>query len=631
MTAVRAPSARPALLAAAGMAAFAGIDAAGQSTAVPGGLDEIVVTSSRIGQPRRELGTAVSAIDFDEITLRGYSDLADVLRTQPGIAVSNSGGIGKATSLRIRGEEPYRTTLIIDGVKAVDASAPQVAPSFDSLLSTTDFERVEVLRGPQGFIYGADAGGVVNVLTKRGADELTGQLGIEYGEHDLRKVDAAFSGGGERGDYYVSVTDLATDGFNAQTADTVLRDNDGADNTTWHAKLGWNLSDALRLQLVVRDIDAADDYDGCFSSVTFAVVHDCSATTDQSIYKVSADLNSGAFKNAFGFSNVDIARRDFSEGTLAFATEGESGRLEYTGSYARGAGLTLVYGVDLQRERLVGDSDRFARDQDGYYVEYQGAFDERFFLSVGARYDDNEDFGAHTSSRVSAVYVQPLSGERSLKYRASYGTGFRAPSLYEIAYDRGSFAFPPAAGLVLQEETSEGYDVGIEYDAARNFHVELTYFDQRIEDEIFFDLVTFAGYLQSTGRSRSEGLEVVAAAALGERFELNANVTHNRAEDSASDPRLRRPKELANLSLLYRAPGGRLELVGNYRLSRDAVDAGDIALDDYFVLDVAARYRLSETLELYGRVQNVTDERYQEVLGYNTSRRAAYAGVRLRF
>jgi vitamin B12 transporter len=631
MTAARARYRRPGLLAAAGIAALTGDGALAQGVSVPGGLDEIVVTSSRIGQPRRAVATAVSAIDFDEIALRGYAELSEVLRTQPGIAVSNSGGIGKVTALRIRGEEPYRTMLIIDGVKAVDASAPQVAPSFDSLLATTDLARIEVLRGPQGFIYGADAGGVVNVMTKRGADELSGELGVEYGAYDLRKVDAAFSGGGERGDYYVSVTDLTTGGFNSQTADTVLRDKDGADNTTLHAKLGWNVSDALRLQLVARNIDAADDYDGCFSSVTFAVVHDCAATTDQTIYKLSADLASGAFSHAFGFSNVDIARRDFSEGALAFASEGEVGRLEYTGSYTPSAALTLVYGLDLQRERVVGDPEKLARDQDGYYVEYQGAFDERLFLSAGVRYDDNEDFGAHTSTRVSAAYVQALAAGRSLKYRASYGTGFRAPSLYEIAYDRGPFAFPPAAGLRLAEETSAGYDVGLEYDAARRLHVELTYFDQHIDDEIFFDLVAFSGYLQSMGRSRSEGVELAAAAALGERFELNANVTYNRTEDSAGVPRLRRPKELANVSLVYRAREGRLELASNYRWAHAAVDVGGVALDDYFVLDLSARYSLREKLELYGRLQNATAERYQEVLGYNAAGRAAYAGVRLRF
>jgi vitamin B12 transporter len=592
--------------------------------------EEIVVTSSIVPTPRRQLATAVSVIDGASIELRGYDGLADTLRTQPGIGVTNSGGLGKATTLRIRGEEGFRTLLMIDGVKALDPGTPQVGPSFDSLLTTSDLERVEVLRGPQGFIYGADAGGVVNVLTTRGDGPLAARIGLKLGEQDTRRLDASLSGGGDRGDYFVSTTNLETEGFNSQTADTTLRDNDGADNKTLHAKLGWNATDNLRLQLVARNVDASALYDGCLSTVTFATIHDCRTTTDQTTYKASADFANGVFSHAFGYSRIDIARDNLAAGVSAFATDGNIGRFEYTGTYRRSDSLTLVFGADLQNEAVNGGAD-LERDQDGYYVEYQGAFAEGLFVSLGARYDDNEDFGSHTSRRLSAAYVQDLGDGGTLKYRASIGTGFRAPSLFEIAYNGGPFAFPPAAGLRLSEESSRGFDVGVDYDAMAGLHLEATYFDQAIEDEIFFDLVGFSGYLQSAGKTTSKGVELGLTAPVGERWEVLANWTRNDAADSRSAQRLRCPENFGNLGFAYTSDDDALRIIVNYRVARDAIDIGGVPLDDYEVLDVSAAYSVTDNVEIFARVGNAADLIYEEVDGYNAARRSAYAGVRLRF
>jgi len=591
-------------------------------------LEEIVVTSSVVETPRRQIGAAVSVIDGGEIELRGYHSLADVLRTQPGISVTTSGGQGKTTSLRIRGEEAHRTLLMIDGVKAIDPTGVQAGPVFDSLLTTGDLARVEVLRGPQGFMYGADAGGIVNVITRRGEGELDGRVGIEQGRFDTRKLEGSVAAGSERGDFYVSVTDLETAGFNATTGDAVLADDDGAENTTLHAKLGWNVTENLRLQVVARDIDAFTEYDNCFGDAGQTDV--CAGTTEQTTYRISADHGTERFTSRIAYSEIDIVRDHFADEELAFGTEGELARFEYSGSYRPTPGATIAYGVDLQDERMTTETGTEQREQHGYYAEYQGAFADRFYVSAGARYDDNEDFGTHTSVRLSAAYVRDFATGATLKYRASYGTGFRAPSLFEVAYNRDSET-PPAAGTVLREEQSRGYDVGVEYDGPRGLHAELTYFDQRVTDEIFFDLDAFSGYLQSPGTSTSKGVELAARGPVGDRWQVFGNWTYNETRNTDDRQRRRRPRHIANVGVLYAALDERLRISANYRISKDSIDIGTVTLDDYGVLDISAAYALGERIELYGRIENAGDEEYEELIGYRTPGRSLYGGVRLRF
>jgi len=136
--------------------------ACGSALAAPGNskLEEIIVTSSRVAMPLRLVGASVSVLNQQDIVERGFSNLADILRWEPAISVSNTGGPGKATSLRIRGENGYRTKVYLDGIDITDTSSPQAGPHFEQLTSAGT-ERVEILRGPQGMMYGADAGGVV--------------------------------------------------------------------------------------------------------------------------------------------------------------------------------------------------------------------------------------------------------------------------------------------------------------------------------------------------------------------------------------------------------------------------------------------------------------------------------------
>ena len=593
--------------------------------------EEIIVTSSRIAQPQRETGVAISVVSAEEIQLRGYTSVTDLLRTQPGIGVSKLGASGQATAVRIRGEESYRTLLLIDGIEVTDPSLTQAAADFSHVLATSDLDRVEILRGPQGFAYGADAGGVINLQTRTGLGEPTGQVALEVGQFDTRQLDASLSSGSDSGDYFISVSDYDTDGFNTRTDDAVLMDEDGYANTTLHTKLGWHPSENLRLQVVVRDVDARTEFDQC----GFPTTHDCVADTQQTTLRLSAEHAGEALSHLLAYSTTEITRANFADGAEAFTTDGELARIEYTGSYRPGEAAAFVFGLDLDRHQvLTTDGQRLERDQDAFYLEYHGRFSDRFYVTAGARRDSSDDFGTVTSARVTAAYFSELTDGASLKYRIGYGTGFRAPSLSELAYNRGPFAFPPAAGVDLSQESSGGYDIGMEYTSASGLRLEATYFDQQIEDEIFFDLSGFSGYLQASGPTQSQGVELAAQIPVTAHLTLQGNLSVNDTENTDGLQRIRRPERVGNLGAIFMALDSRLRLIANYRMSSDAVDElfgiGRVALEDYDVLDVSAVYSWTDKIELFGRIENALDEDYAEVAGYLTPGRTASAGLRIR-
>ncbi len=592
-------------------------------------LEEIIVTSSRIETPLRQIGTSVSVLNAEEIAANGSTSLIDVLRTLPSISVTNTGGAGQVSNLRIRGEEGYRTLTLIDGIKISDPSVTQVQPQLEHLMSS-GIERVEVLRGPQGLHYGADAGGVLNIRTLQSSQALRSHIDVSSGAFGSTQVSGNISAGNALADAFISGVKFKTDGFNTRVSDKVLADDDGYDNTSLHARFGVNATESLRFELVHRDTEGDSEYDGCFNSADFSTVHDCDASFDQQASRVSAVLGTDYGSHSLAYSSTQTDREYFALGLSSFASEGELQRLEYIGELQSAESFRLVYGVDSETEDNNGES----RDQLGYYVEYLSDFSDQLYFTAGARRDDNDDFGEHTSYRVSAARLFDLSDDKTIKLRGSYGTGFRAPSPYEASYNKGPYASAPASTTSLKEELSKGYEFALEYFNDTGLHLEAVYFDQRIEDAIYFDSVAYSGYLQDIGESVSEGVELSASLPLGQQWRLQGNYTYNHTERPDGSQRQLRPRNLGNVQLAWHSADERLRLTGFYRLSqnsKDALGGQAVALEDTGTADLTASFALRPSIELYGRIENLLDEDYQEVLGYYAAGRAAYVGVRVNF
>jgi vitamin B12 transporter len=617
---------RRALSLAVSLAAFTGQMALAAQEEAAGSVEEFVVTANRVPVPLRQIATSVTVLDAEELEAHGNLALIDVLRQMPAIATSNSGGAGKTTSMRIRGEEGFRTLTIFDGLRLSDPSSTQIGPQLENLMSG-GIGRVEILRGPQGLSYGADAGGIVNISSRTlSGTGLQLNLDAQTGEFGTRQVNVNAGGGNAVADGFISIGDFETDGFNARSADNVLRDDDGYDNTTIHMRGGLKLTDTLRFDLVHRDVDGDALYDGCFTTTT---IHDCHSVSDLKATRAAFTYDGASYTHALAYATTRTNRHTLAAGTVQFPSEGELNRVEYVGSATELPGFDLVFGGDLEEAVNNGTG----RDNTGVYGEVLSDFSDNLFFTAGLRHDDNDDFGTNTSHRISAAYLFDLANNGTLKFKTAFGTGFRAPSPYEISYNSGPDAYPPAAGVVLKQETSKGHEFGVEY-TADALHLEAVYFDQDVEDAIEFDLNAFSGYLQDVGVSNSKGVELGGEWTLNASWHLSANYTHNETKRPNGLQRRRRPEELYNVGIAYYGMNDRLNLNAYYRASRDAIDSAGLPLlhlDDFAVVDLSANFNITDQFQIYGRLENALDEDYQEIVGYNTAGSAAYIGFRLGF
>ena len=580
-------------------------------------IDEIVVTSNRIPVPARQLGTSVSVLDSEGIESRGTLALADVMRQMPAVAASSNGGLGNATTLRIRGEEGFRTLTYLDGMRLQDPSAPQIAADFSNLLSS-GIGRVEILRGPQGLAYGADAGGVINMTSRSGSEPFEVNLETQGGAFGTRQMSGNLTGQSESLDYFLSVADFDTDGFNNRGSD-VSADEDGYENQTLHGRFGYALSEAWRFDLVHREVEGSNDYDGCFGPS--GPSGDCRSDYGMQASRLGLQFLGEGFSHQLSYMRSSTDRQDFTASAPTFGSQGIQIRGEYIGSLTALEGVDLIWGLDYQEDVANG----VGRDNQGAFVELLSDFSQTFFLTAGLRYDDNEDFGTNTSFRLSTAYLLE-TGAGTLKFKAALGSGFRAPSPFEIQYNRGQYAFAPATSRALEQEKSRGWEVGAQFDA-ENTHLEVNVFDQSVSNAIFFDLSGYSGYLQDKGRSASSGIELIADYRMTDSLRASANYTFNETNRPDGSQRLRRPKHLFNLGLSVAGFNNRMTVNAFYRSQAEAIDVGQLALEDFGVLDLTASFQVTEVLRVYGRIENALDEAYRELVDYNTPGFAAYFGV----
>jgi vitamin B12 transporter len=640
---------KSALFLTAALCAVAPLSAHAQTDpdAAPAELETVVVTASRSGEaaPVAAIPSSVTVFGPETLEARGTRQVSDLLRDAPGVAVSRVPG---SSQVRLRGSEANHVLVLIDGIEASDPYAGE----FDfGLLPADESARVEVLRGQQSSLYGSDAiGGVIHYITPTGREAPGLRARIEAGSFGTVNTGARIAGASGTWDGALSATLQSTNGTpNARGGSRDL----AAERLGLSGKGSWSPADNIRVLAVGRINRSDEDFnDQEFNpaSPSFGLVVDSPGVRveNQAVYgllRAELDLLDGRWRHALSAQIANTDRDAFEVSGPSFGSEGRRTKASYETSLdltTPGALHRLTGAVDLEREqfRNTDASDftfggRREVESAGVVGQYELAAGA---LSVGAslRHDANDLFEDATTYRIGASY----QFDNGLRLRAAAGSGVKNPGFFELfGFFDGRYIGNPD----LKPERSEGYELGVEQ-SFRDGRVTagVVYFDNRLQDEIFvsFPAPTFVATPGNRDtESEQRGVEAFATARLGQGWSVDAAYTGLRARENGQ-VEVRRPETTASLAVAWRDPA---ERGGGALVLRYNGEAEDLAftdpsfipvravLDDYLLINLNADLALTPRVSVFGRIENLLDERYEEVFSFVSPGVAAYAGLRARF
>lgn len=655
--------------------ASAATPALAQTAPTPADNDDIVVTATRSGEPipAELIGSSVTVIDNQDLQDRQTRVLSDVLRDVPGVAVNRSGAIGDITDVRIRGSEADQVLVFVDGIKADD---PYFARYDFGTLINDEASRVEVLRGQQSSLYGSDAiGGVISYTTLSGREAPGITLRAEGGSMGTYDGGARVAGVTGDFDYALSSSYYHTDGYPiAPGGDRDTRSN----NLGASGKFDWTPAPNLKFTAVGRyswtkaDTDDQEITDASPIVMGYPVI----ITTDSpgvyytnkgyyGLLGVQWDLFDNVWTNAAQVTIADTTRTGIDPIFGNYGDHGRRWRASFDSTVRFGtdrAKNRFTMAVDAERQDFnntspggFSDNSVHRIDTLGFVSQYDLTVNDRLAISASARIDANSRFDDDATYRATASYLFPSN----TRIHTAYGTGVKDPSASDLfAYDTGKFIGNPN----LRPERSKGWEAGVEQTLLGD-RVKLgaTYFDNRFSDEIDTTTVQIGdAFVQTTfnntGSFKQHGVETYASALVGDfHFDLSYTYLHAPqtimalaspapADGSYQFPvpvtaqAYRRPKDIASANVTWAPKAWPVTTTLTVRYNgrhNDYAFNSDfnrliVSLKSYTLVNFNATYDITRYVQVFGRVENLLDKKYQEVFGFATPGRAAYGGVRLK-
>jgi len=571
----------------------------------------ILITASRFAQTADETLAPVTVITREEIEETQAATVEEVLRTVPGVALTNHGGVGKSTSLFLRGTDSTHVLVLVDGVKIGSATSGGTPFQY---LPLGQVEKIEVVRGPRSSLYGSEAiGGVIQIFTRKGAKDARPRASVGGGSHNTYHGDIGVSGGAQNAWYSLSASAYSTDGFNACRGPggcgAVEPDDDGYDNQSVSLHGGVSWSDALDIEGHFFNSDSEAEFDGNFQNESEAVTQTASAKATLQV--------SRRWRSSVLISESKDQSDNFKAGASSSAFNTTREQVNWQNDFRIGGGVRMVAGVDYLNDK-VGGSTHYAvdsRDNTGVFALLRGQINAND-LEVSLRNDDNQQFGNHTTG--SVAWGRDFGGGR---LTASYGTAFSAPTFNQLYWP--NFENPD-----LNPEQSRSIDLGFSRSRG-GARLAVNLFRTDIEELI----VGFPAV--NINKAEITGIEITAATTPGTwgDWEVRASFTVQDPKDAgggANDGNLlpRRPKLLMNWDIARRVGRHRIGATLSARSKAYDRAANTDATAGFAVVNLRGEVALRENWRLLLKVNNVLDKKYQTVLDYPQDERNFMATLR---
>lgn len=570
-------------------------------------LGEIYVSAGLQEININKTGSSVLVLQSDELKAN-VLDAINLLDSQSGIAMSSSGGVGSQTGIRLRGLSQSYVAVRVDGVDVSDPTGTQNSYDFGGVIPF-GFDEIEILKGSQSAIYGSEAiGGVLNFKTN--TSNTLGKktdTNLTVGSNNTLAANFKYTQIQDSGSYALSINNISTDGYSAKS------NNEEADpysKTEIRFVVDQNISDQLTLGATALYSDEEIDYDG-FDHETDHIDRSRAAGS------VYASFETGSVTNKITRSFSKTDRYDLNGWNKSFI--GNRDVWSYTGqTIVNGANVTFGYENIAEEANIDGqikDSKETALVSEIIY-----ALGNSSDISLAARQTSSKNYGDDTTFRIASINRH----QNELTSRLVLSSGFRAPSLYEL-FDSfyGNSTFIP--------ETSLNAEIGLVKKFTEATNLSVTIFNNTVDNLIEFNNDTFI-YEQNNGSTKTNGLELSSNLKVSDTVTLNTDYTFTTSE-TGNVKAVRVPKHDLVLGI-EKQFNDNFSGLASLRVARDIEDTvwpSNIQMPNYEILDISLTYDINDKSSVYLQVQNLVDEQYETIKGYNTGGRQVFAGIRASF